>query len=169
MECHGGLIKMFSKLFGWSFCAAALLAIGGLPALTSPASPQADSDPWTKTETVQAADLAKELVDSKTAPTVVFVGFKRLYTSGHIKGAQYHGTAGSEEGLKELTAWAAGIPRTTNLVIYCGCCPMERCPNIRPAFKALQGLGFKNLRVLLLPQDFSTDWAGKGFPYDKGE
>jgi len=160
---------MPKKRFGWILCVAALSAIGGLIAFTRPASLLADSDPWTKAQTVQTADLARELGDSKTAPTVVFVGFKRLYTSGHIKGAQYHGTAGSEEGLKELTAWAAGIPRTTNLVIYCGCCPMEKCPNIRPAFNALQGLGFKNLRVLLLPQDFVTDWAGKGFPYDKGE
>jgi hypothetical protein len=29
-------------------------------------------------------------------------------------------------------------------------------------------MGFKNLRVLLLPQDFATDWAGKGLPFDKG-
>ena len=160
---------MSTKRVAWVLCVATLVAIGGLIALTSPASLRADSDPWTKAQTVQVAELAKELGDSKTAPTVVFVGFKRLYTSGHIKGAQYHGTGGSEEGLNELTAWAAGIPRTTNLVIYCGCCPMEKCPNTRPAFKALQGLGFKNLRVLLLPQDFMTDWAGKGFPYDKGE
>jgi len=128
----------------------------------------ADFDPWTKEQTVQAADLAKEMENAKTAPTVVFVGFRRLYASGHIKGAQYHGTTGNEEGLKALTAWARSLPRTTNLVIYCGCCPMERCPNIRPAFKALQDLGFKNLRVLLLPTDFATDWAGKGRPYDKG-
>lgn len=154
---------MSAKLIGWSLCATILLSFA------TPAFPQADSDPWTKTQTVQAADLAKELGDSKALPTVVFVGFKRLYVSGHIKGAQFHGTAGNEKGLKELTAWAAGMPRTTNLVIYCGCCPMEKCPNIRPAFKALQGLGFKNLRVLLLPQDFAADWAGKGLPYDKGD
>jgi thiosulfate/3-mercaptopyruvate sulfurtransferase len=160
---------MSSKMLRWSLGIAALLAIACLIALTSPASLQADSDPWTKTQTVRPADLAKELGDSKTAPTVVFVGFKRLYSAGHIKGAEYPGTAGSEEGLKELTVWATGLPRTTNLVIYCGCCPLERCPNIRPAFKALQGLGFKNLRVLLLPQDFATDWADRGFPYDKGE
>ena len=160
---------MSSKQFAFSLCVAALLAISALFAFISPASLQADSDPWTKAQAVQAADLAKELGVAKNAPTVLFLGFKRLYSAGHIKGAQYHGTAGSEEGLKELTAWATGIPRTTSLVIYCGCCPMERCPNIRPAFKALQGLGFKNVRVLLLPQDFATDWAGKGFPYDKGE
>ena len=160
---------MSSKQLGWSLGVATLLAIGCLVALTSPTSLQADSDPWNKDQTVQAADLVKELSNSQTAPTVVFVGFKRLYTAGHIKGSQYHGTGGSEEGLKELTAWAPGLPRSTNLVIYCGCCPMERCPNIRPAFRALQGLGFKNLRLLLIPQDFATDWAGKGFPYDKGE
>ena len=159
---------MPAKLFGWSLYAAILLAFGALIPLTSPVFLRADSDPWTKAQTVQAADLAKELGDTKAPPTVVFVGFKRLYISGHVKGAQYHGTAGSEAGLKELTAWAAGLPRATNLVIYCGCCPMEKCPNIRPAFKALQGLGFKNLRVLLLPQDFASDWAGKGLPYDKG-
>jgi len=160
---------MSSKSFSWSWGIAVLLAIGCLISLTSPTSLQADSDPWTKSQTVQPSDLAKELGDSKTAPTVVFVGFKRLYSAGHIKGAQYHGTAGSEEGLKELTMWAAGLSRSTNLVIYCGCCPLERCPNVRPAFKALQGLGFKNLRVLLLLQDFATDWADKGFPYDKGD
>ncbi len=159
---------MPSKMIGLSLGIATLLATVCLIALASPASLQADSDPWTKAQTVQPADLEKELDNSKSAPTVVFVGFKRLYSAGHIKGAQYHGTAGSEEGLKELTTWAAGLPRSTNLVIYCGCCPLERCPNIRPAFKALQGLGFKNLRVLLLPQDFATDWAGKGLPYDTG-
>ena len=159
---------MSSKMIGLSLGIATLLATVCLIALASPAFLQADSDPWTKAQTVQPADLEKELGNSKSAPTVVFVGFKRLYSAGHIKGAQYHGTAGSEEGLKELTTWAAGLRRSTNLVIYCGCCPLERCPNIRPAFKALQGLGFKNLRVLLLPQDFATDWAGKGLPYDTG-
>lgn len=150
----------------WATMAVLLISVAALVGISS-MSLSGDSDPWTKTQTVQPADLAKELGNSKTAPTVVFVGFKRLYSAGHIRGAQYHGTAGSEEGLKELTAWATGIPRSTNLVIYCGCCPMEKCPNTRPAFKALQGLGFKNLRVLLLPQDFSTDWAGKSFPYEK--
>jgi thiosulfate/3-mercaptopyruvate sulfurtransferase len=161
-------MEMSSKMFGRSLGISALLAIACLIAIASPAPIRADSDPWTKAQTVQPADLTKELGNSKAAPTVVFVGFKRLYSAGHIKGAEYHGTAGSEEGLKELTTWAAGLSRSTNLVIYCGCCPLERCPNIRPAFKALQGLGFKNLRVLLLAQDFATDWVDKGLPYDKG-
>src|SRR5262250_2259916 len=130
---------------------AALLSTLTLIIAASLLARAAESEPWSKLQTVQAADLAKELETSQSAPTVLFVGFKRLYNAGHIKGAKYHGTTGNEEGLKEFTAWATSLPRHTNLVIYCGCCPMEKCPNIRPAFKALQDLGIKNLRVLLLP------------------
>ena len=128
---------------------------------------QNSAEPWTKAESVKAPELVKELNDPKTAPTVIFVGFQRLYTAGHIKGAQVHGAGGSPDGLKEMKAWAATLPKTTNLVVYCGCCPMEHCPNVRPAFKALQDLGFKNLRVLLLPTNFETDWANQGLPYNK--
>ena len=126
-------------------------------------------DPWRKTESVEAANLIRELNDPKTAPTIVFVGFQRLYTAGHIKGAQFHGSAGNSDGLKELKSWAASLPKATNLVIYCGCCPMERCPNVRPAFTGLRELGFAKLRVLILPTSFEVDWAEKGYPYDKGK
>jgi|SRR6266849_276682 len=132
-----------------------------------PASARAESDPWTAAQTVQPQQLLKELSDPRTAPTIAFVGFERLFHAGHIKGAQFHGTGGSEEGLKQFKAWAAALPRTTNLVIYCGCCPLERCPNIRPAFVALRQMGFTNVRVLLLPNSFEADWAGKGLPYEK--
>jgi thiosulfate/3-mercaptopyruvate sulfurtransferase len=137
--------------------------------LLSHGSVRAASDPWTSSQTVQPADLIKELGDSKSAPAIIFVGFNRLYTSGHIRGSQYHGMAGNEVGLQELKAWASSLPRSANLVIYCGCCPMEHCPNVRPAFTALHDLGFTKLRVLILPTDFAADWAGKGYPYDKGQ
>jgi len=126
-------------------------------------------NPWADAQTVQPEQLNKELGDSKTAPTVVFVGFARLYAAGHIKGAQFHGSGGSDEGLAQFRKWADSLPRGTNLVIYCGCCPMERCPNVRPAFSALREMGFTKVRVLILPTDFAKDWADKGFPYDKGQ
>jgi len=129
---------------------------------------QNSGKPWNTAQTVQAADFAKELADSKTSPTILFVGFQRLYTAGHIKGAQFHGSGGSAEGLAEIKKWAEGVPRSTNLVIYCGCCPMEKCPNVRPAFAALKEMGFTKLRILILPTSFAVDWAEKGRPYDKG-
>jgi hypothetical protein len=130
---------------------------------------QNSADPWTKAECVEAPNLVKELNDPKTAPIVVFVGFQRLYTAGHIKSAQFYGSGGNPEGLKEMKAWAATLPKAANLVIYCGCCPMERCPNVRPAFMTLRELGFAKVRVLILPTSFEVDWADKGYPYDKGK
>jgi len=130
---------------------------------------QRPADPWTTAQTVQPAELQKELASGKSVPTVLFVGFQRLYDAGHIKGAQYHGTGANPEGLTEIKKWAEPIPRSTNLVIYCGCCPMDHCPNLRPAFVALRQMGFTRLRVLILPSSFAIDWAEKGLPYDRGQ
>ena len=140
-----------------------------LVALFPLAQAQNTPDPGSVSQTVKPGDLLRELSDPEKAPTVLFVGFQRLYTAGHVKGAQYHGSGGSAEGLAQIKSWAQSQPRSTNLIIYCGCCPMERCPNIRPAFAALRDLGFTKLRVLDLPTSFEVDWADKGFPYDKGQ
>lgn len=130
---------------------------------------QNSPNPWTDSQTVQPAELNKELSNPKTAPTVLFVGFQRLFAAGHIKGAQFHGSGGSADGLAQIKAWAASLPRSTNLVIYCGCCPMDHCPNVRPAFTVLRDMGFTKLRILILPTSFEVDWANKGLPYDRGQ
>jgi thiosulfate/3-mercaptopyruvate sulfurtransferase len=127
------------------------------------------TDPWTAAQTVQPAELARELGDKNGTPsTIVYVGFHTLFAGGHIPGATFHGSASTEQGLSDLKKWADTLPRTTNLVIYCGCCPFEKCPNIRPAFSALDSMGFKKLRVLVLPTNFATDWVDKGYPIQKG-
>ena len=134
------------------------------------AAPHAPSDPWSSSQTIQPSDLVKELNGSKGAakPLVVCVGFRPLFMGAHVPGAVFHGAAQSEPGLADLKKWAEGIPRKTNLVVYCGCCPLDHCPNIRPAFNALRDMGFTNLRVLILPRDFATDWVEKGNPVEKG-
>ena len=135
------------------------------------------SDPWSASQTIEPSDLVKELGlskgepgESKSAakPIVVCVGFRPLYMGAHVPGSVFHGAAQSEQGLADLKRWAQGLPRNTNLVVYCGCCPLDHCPNLRPAFTALRDLGFANLRVLLLPHDFASDWVEKGYPVEKG-
>lgn len=134
-------------------------------------TPQAQSDPWTASETVTAADLEKELSDPDPAkrPMVACVAFKFLYDGGHVPGALFHGPGSKPEGLADLKAWAGSLPKSSNVVLYCGCCPLVRCPNLRPAFIALHDAGFARLRVLLLPTNFATDWAAKGYPIEKGK
>jgi thiosulfate/3-mercaptopyruvate sulfurtransferase len=151
------------------FIATIALALAILPLHHATSAQDNTSDPWSKSQVIRPPDLVRELSDTKNAPTVVFVGFHTLYEGGHIKGASFHGTASSEKGLAELKTWAGTLRRSTNLVVYCGCCPLERCPNIRPAFTTLREMGFSKLRVLVLPTDFATDWVAKGYPYDKGK
>jgi len=146
---------------------AASATLVSVPAIRGDEKPSAD--PWTSAQTVQAAEFAHELGEkSETPSTIVYVGFHTLFAGGHIPGATFHGSASNEQGLAELKKWADLLPRTTNLVIYCGCCPFEKCPNIRPAFTALSGMGFKKLRALVLPTSFVKDWAEKGYPLQKG-
>jgi thiosulfate/3-mercaptopyruvate sulfurtransferase len=134
------------------------------------ASRESSSEPWTDAQVLQAADLVQELRNAKGAhaPTIVYVGFHTLFEGGHIPESTFHGTASTEKGLAELKKWAVALPLDTNLVIYCGCCPFDRCPNIRPAYTALHEMGFTRLRVLVLPQGFAADWVEKGYPIQKG-
>jgi rhodanese-related sulfurtransferase len=152
-----------------SFAFLLALASASLPVSVIHGDEKKPVDPWPSSQLLQPAVLAKQLVDKHSSlPTVVFVGFRSLYVGGHVPGAAFHGTASTEQGLSELKAWAATLPHDADLVIYCGCCPFDHCPNLRPAYKALSDMGFKRVRVLLLPNNFATDWADKGYPMQKG-
>jgi thiosulfate/3-mercaptopyruvate sulfurtransferase len=153
---------------------AVVLTLSGIFLAASPSSSvraaqSKVSEPWAESQNVTPEKFARELRDrSVTPPTVVYVGFRTLFSGGHIPWATFHGTASTEQGLAELKKWAESLPRSMNLVIYCGCCPFEKCPNIRPAYIALASMGFKQLRVLVLPTSFAADWVDKGYPVQKG-
>jgi thiosulfate/3-mercaptopyruvate sulfurtransferase len=156
-------------LFG-ALAALALSAAFAATIAVAASHSDANKDPWSASQTVEPAALAAEISSAKSAkPTIVYVGFRPLYEGAHIPSASYHGATGKPEGLADLKAFADPLRRDTNLVIYCGCCPLEKCPNIRAAFTALNDMGFTQLRVLLLPTDFNTDWITKGYPVEKGQ
>jgi thiosulfate/3-mercaptopyruvate sulfurtransferase len=114
--------------------------------------------------------LAKLLqASSMPKPVVLYVGPRVFWAQGHIKSAENMGPASRAENLQKLHARAASLPKDSLVVIYCGCCPFDHCPNIRPAFQELQKMGFSKVRVLYLPKSFGTDWAEKGYPLEKGE
>ena len=112
---------------------------------------------------VEPADLAKQLQSNK-APTVICVAFPALYHGKHIPKAIYAGPGYKPEGIAVLKQAVAKLPKDTDIVIYCGCCPMVKCPNYRPAYAALKEMGFKQVRVLDVPTNMHEDWFGKGYP-----
>lgn len=159
----------FLICLGASIAILAHLPASAVAAQTS--TEHAASEPWTGSQTIQPAELANDLKKDKESekPVVVCVGFHTLYEGAHVPGAIFHGAASTTEGLDDLKHWAQSAPRSANIVIYCGCCPLSHCPNIRPAFEALHSMGFTHLRVLLLPQDFAADWVAKGYAVEKGK
>ncbi len=133
------------------------------------ASDSASSGELWGTNTVTPAAFVKELSNSSGAdrPIVVCTAPAVLYRVGHIPGAVLHGPTGSPDGLEDLKTWAGTLPRSANLVLYCGCCPLNECPNLRPAYFALRNLGFTRARVLIMPDSFWTDWVQPGYPVEK--
>ena len=129
------------------------------------AAQTAPADPWKSSELMEPAALAKRL-ESNPAPRVLCVAFPVLYRQRHIKGARLAGPGNKPEGLKELEMEASTLPKDQEIVLYCGCCPMKDCPNIRPAYQTMKRLGFTNVRVLNIPTNMHTDWSSKGYPVE---
>lgn len=113
------------------------------------------------------AALAARLDDVKAGKiAVLYVGPDLLFDLGHVPGARNVGAAGDEEGARAIAAALAALPADTEIVLYCGCCPVASCPNVRPASAALRKLGRANAHVLDLPTKFATDWVDKGYPVE---
>ena len=133
-------------------------------------APQArGADPWTPAQILEPAELARQLANGERKPLILQVGFQTLYKQSHIPGAEYCGPARDAAGIAKLRKCVEKVPHTKEIVIYCGCCPFPECPNVRPAFAELKKLGFKNLRVLDIPQNFGEDWVRKGYAVAQGQ
>lgn len=120
---------------------------------------------WKPSQLIKPEELVKILSGkSPNKPLVLQVGFEVLYRGGHIDKAIYAGPAFSADGIAALKEAVKNIPKNKPIVLYCGCCPWNECPNIHPAFETMAKLGFKNVKVLYLPSSFRDDWIEKGYP-----
>jgi len=120
-------------------------------------------DPWDAKDVLHPEELASNL---KTA-LVIHVGFPVLYRAAHIAGSEYAGPGLKPEGIELLKKAVAGQPHNREIVLYCGCCPWDKCPNIRPAFAALHEIGFTHVKVMIVPENLKADWIDKGYPTEK--
>lgn len=126
-------------------------------------------EPWTTGQLIEPGDLAGIVArQSSERPLILYVGPRVLYRKAHIPGAQFIGPAGEPDGLHALQQAVQSVAKDADVVIYCGCCPWNVCPNVRPAFVKLQQMGFSRVRVLHLPNNLSQNWVGKGYPVEAG-
>ncbi len=120
---------------------------------------------WNQSELIAPADLAAHLKDpSRPKPLLIEVSFPVLYRARHIPEAVFAGPGANAQGLDLLRKAVAGQPKTREIVLYCGCCPFDRCPNAGPALETLRTLGFRSVRVLYISTNLVKDWIEKGYP-----
>ena len=119
---------------------------------------------------INPVDLVGILQSSQgERPLIIQVGSHVMFTQAHIPGSEYIGAASTEDGLRQLRKRVGTLPRSRFIVIYCGCCPWSHCPNVKPANDALHELGFSNVKVLYIADNFGADWVDKGYPVAKGD
>lgn len=119
---------------------------------------------WTKEELMEPAVLAQTIESNKDIPLIYCVGPGVV-----IPHSVDIGMTNEEENLQKFKDAIDKLPRTANIVIYCGCCPFAKCPNVRPAVAALKDMKFTNFHLLNLPDNIKKDWIAKGYPQVSNE
>lgn len=120
-------------------------------------------------EVLTPAALADRLKDVVT----LYVGDKE--NSGHtekIKGAGEIGSflpARLEESLKKLGALEADNPtiKQKQVVLYCGCCPLQYCEYAWRAAWYLRRRGYQNVKLVEFKHGFEGEWKDEGRPVEK--
>lgn len=117
-------------------------------------------DTWTAQQLMEPSVLASKLdLPKSQQPVIIDIG-----PAGVIKGALEAGPAEEKKNIQKMKVLLQDIPKDKEVVIYCGCCPFSKCPNVRPAFRELMELGFTRPRLLNLSDNLKKDWIDKGYP-----
>ena len=117
-------------------------------------------DNWAQKDLIEPTTLAAILANPKVKQPLIY----NIGVVENIKGAKNFGAASEKENLERLRKTLSELPKTSFVVIYCGCCPFSRCPNIRPAIGMLKTMGFTNGKLLNIPTNLKQNWIDKGYP-----
>jgi hypothetical protein len=117
---------------------------------------------WTEKQLVEPSELANTVITEKDVPVIVSVG-----PGTTIPNSINVGMVNTKQGLDKLKTQLDSVSRDKKIVIYCGCCPFEHCPNVRPAIDVLKEMKFTNYYLLDLPNNIKKDWIDKGYPVSK--
>lgn len=114
---------------------------------------------WTNDQLIEPSELAATIKSNKDIPVIFSIGPGAIVP--HSKDI---GMIKEEENMKKFREQLSGLPKDTQIVVYCGCCPYEHCPNVRPAIQLLKDMKFTNYKLLDLPHNIKIDWINKGYP-----
>jgi rhodanese-related sulfurtransferase len=119
-------------------------------------------EPIKKEQSITTDELAKKLNDPKAVKPIVY----NVGPVDQIKSAIKVGAVSTDEGFAKFKTEVAKVAKDKEIVVYCGCCSSQNCPNIRPAIKYLIDNGYKKAKVLDIPTGIKEDWVQKGYPVE---
>ena len=146
---------------------AAILTLT-LVTLASAQSSLPSNDPIPQSSLITPEQLNQSL-NTAHKPLILAIGPRSMYSQAHIPGSEYMGAGSSDAGQQKLRERVKSLPKNAAIVLYCGCCPWGHCPNVHPAYQLLHSLGYTNVKVVYINNDFGTDWVNKGYPVARGE
>ena len=114
---------------------------------------------WTSKQLIEPSELSSIIKTEKTIPVIFSIG-----PAATIPHSIEIGMVKDKANLDKLKKGLSTLPKKTKIVVYCGCCPYEHCPNVRPAIDVLKKMKFTNYYLLNLPHNIKTDWIDKGYP-----
>lgn len=119
----------------------------------------APKDPWTFRDLISPARLDFIITHPQSKIPVIF----NIGAVEDIRDAAHIGPVSEQANMEKFEEVLRTLPKNKPIVIYCGCCPFAKCPNIRPAFEELKSEGFTDIQLLDLPQNLETNWIKKGY------
>ena len=123
-----------------------------------------------KSDLLSPEELNRQLqTHSHESPLMLQVGSRMLYDQAHIPGSEYVAPTYQTAGLEMLRNRVDKLPRNRSIVVYCGCCPWDRCPNVGSAWRLLHDMGFTHAKVLYIVDNFGADWVAKGYRVEKSQ
>jgi thiosulfate/3-mercaptopyruvate sulfurtransferase len=144
----------------YSILALSLVILGSVTFFSFRTELPGDDDPWEASQLMDPAKLASIIKDPKAKkPVIINVG-----PMDNIKGAVYTGVGSTQEGIDKFKAYVDKLPLEKDIVIYCGCCKLGNCPNIKKTFLYLNARGYTNHKLLNIPTSLEDDWVKKGYP-----
>src|SRR6185295_13201697 len=133
------LIKRNMKSMLTPLCVVVLIfALSGFKKQQSPV-------PWDATNMVMPYDLSVKLNDPKAVkPVIICVGpVEKIKTALLMEHP-----AASLAGIEDLKYALSKYSKKQEIILYCGCCKLKTCPNIKPAFEYLRDNGYTGRKVL---------------------
>lgn len=121
---------------------------------------QSFTDPWTPQQLLSTKVLSTRITQNKMDQTILI----NIGPDAVIKNSFNLGPVQNKGNQEKLQNYLKKVSKDKEVVLYCGCCPFEKCPNIRPAFKSLIAMGYKNTKLLNIPKNIKVDWIDKGYP-----